>query len=177
MLYWIISGRSRAVLNRKAQTGGAALGASDIIELVRTCHASGIALDGSAAGYAAVDAVLAQQCKRFYNGLLATSPDTFSDTFSDLAQAFFFWINLYNLLVLDAVITFSRSPTTVGLFQGIMRFFKKAAYSVGGLRFSANDIENGVLRANAPRSAARGSHFRDGDPRFDKSISHNSALQ
>ena len=67
MLYWIISDRSRAVLNRKAQPGGAALGASDIIELVRS------------ADYGAVDAVLARQRERFYNGLLATSPDTFSD--------------------------------------------------------------------------------------------------
>ena len=161
MLYWIISGRSRAVLNRKAQSGGTALGASDIIELVRVCHASGIASDGSTADYAAVDAVLAPQRERFYNGLLATPPDSFSDR----AQAFSFWINLYNLLILDAVTTFRVRRATVGLSQGIMRFFEKAAYNVGGHRFSANDIENGVLRANAPHPAARGPHFRDGDPR------------
>lgn len=161
MLYWMISGRSRAVLNRKAQPGGTTLGASDIIELVRTCHASGIASDGSTADYAAVDAVLAPQRERFYNGLLATSPDSFSGR----AQAFSFWINLYNLLILDAVTTFRVRRATVGLSQGIMRFFEKAAYNVGGLRFSANDIENGVLRANAPHPAARGPHFRDEDPR------------
>lgn len=161
MLYWIISGRSRAILNRKAQLGGTALGVSDIIELVRVCHASGIASDGSAADYAAVDAVLAPQRERFYNGLLATPPDSFSDR----AQAFSFWINLYNLLILDAVTTFHVRRATVGWSQGIMRFFEKAAYNVGGHRFSANDIENGVLRANAPHPAARGPHFRDGDPR------------
>ncbi len=161
MLYWLISGRSRAVLNRKAQPCGAALGASDIIELVRTCHASGIAPDGSAADYAAIDAALAPRRERFYNGLLATP----ADGFADRAQAFSFWINLYNLLILDAVTTFRVRQATVGLSQGIMRFFEKAAYNVGGHRFSANDIENGVLRANAPHPAARGPHFRDGDPR------------
>ena len=161
MLYWIISGRSRAVLNRKAQPGGTALVASDIIELVRSCHASGIALDGSAADYAAVDAVLAPQRERFYNDLLVTPPDALADR----AQAFSFWINLYNLLILDAVTTFRVRRATVGLSQGIMRFFEKAAYSVSGHRFSANDIENGVLRANASHPAARRPHFRDGDPR------------
>ena len=161
MLYWLISGRSRAVLNRKAQPGGAALTAADVIELVRFCHASGIAPDGSTADYAAIDAALAPQRKRFYSGLLVTPPDGFADR----AQAFAFWINLYNLLILDAVTTFRIRRATVGLAQGIMRFFEKAAYNVGGHRFSANDIENGVLRANAPHPAARGPHFGDRDPR------------
>ena len=139
MLYWLISGRSRAVLNRKAQPGGAALTAADVIELVRFCHASGIAPDGSTADYAAIDAALVPQRKRFYSGLLVTPPDGFADR----AQAFAFWINLYNLLILDAVTTFRIRRATVGLAQGIMRFFEKAAYNVGGHRFSANDIESG----------------------------------
>lgn len=161
MLYWLLSGRSRAVLNRKAQPGGVALTAADIIDLVRACHAAGIAPDGSTADYATIDAALAPQREQFYNGLLATPPDGFADR----AQAFAFWINLYNLLILDAVTTFRVRRATVGLTQGIMRFFEKAAYNVGGHRFSANDIENGVLRTNAPHPAARGSHFRNGDPR------------
>ena len=70
MLYRLISGRSRAVLNRKAQPGGTALTAADIIEPVRTCHASGIAPDGATADCAAIDAALAPQRKRFYSGLL-----------------------------------------------------------------------------------------------------------
>ena len=161
MLYWLISGRSRAVLNRKAQPRGSALTAADIIELVRACHASGFVSDGSAADYAAIDAVLVPQRERLYSGLLATPPDAFADR----TQAFGFWINLYNLLIMDAVTTFRIRRATVGLSQGIMRFFEKAAYNVGGHRFSANDIENGVLRANAPHPAARGPHFRHGDPR------------
>ena len=160
MLYRLISGRSRAVLNRKAQPGGTALTAADIIEPVRTCHASGIAPDGATADCAAIDAALAPQRKRFYSGLLATPPDAFADR----AQAFAFWINLYNLPIRDAVTTFRVRRATVGLARGIMRFFEKAAYNVGSHRFSANDIENGV-RANAPHAAARGLHFGDGDPR------------
>jgi hypothetical protein len=55
-----------------------------------------------------------------------------------------FWINLYNALIIDAVIAFQP--------QGSVRkdrgFFRRAAYVVGGRRYSADDIEHGILRGN-----------------------------
>lgn len=72
-----------------------------------------------------------------------------------------FWINLYNGLVLDAVIQW-RIMRSVLELPG---FFWRAGYNIGGLRFSANDIENGVLRGNAAHPALPGPTFGRGDPR------------
>jgi hypothetical protein len=50
-------------------------------------------------------------------------------------------------------------------------FFVKAAYIIDGLRFSADDIEHGILRANAGNPAIPGPQFRFHDPRFALVIS------
>lgn len=55
-----------------------------------------------------------------------------------------FWINLYNALIIDAVITFGLKGTV----RKDTGFFRRAAYLIGGLRYSADDIEHGVLRGN-----------------------------
>jgi hypothetical protein len=55
-----------------------------------------------------------------------------------------FWINLYNALVIDAVVAF-------GIKESVREdngFFRRAAYVVGGRRYSADDIEHGILRGN-----------------------------
>lgn len=78
-----------------------------------------------------------------------------------------FWINLYNALVLDAVITFGvRQSVTEGRL-GMMAFFRRAAYSVDGKRVSLEDIEHGILRANRGNPYVPGVHFPSGDRRLD----------
>jgi len=55
-----------------------------------------------------------------------------------------FWINLYNALIIDAVIA-------LGLKSAVREdvgFFRRAAYVIGGQRYSADDIEHGILRGN-----------------------------
>ena len=55
-----------------------------------------------------------------------------------------FWINLYNALIIDAVIAF-------GLQRAVredLGFFRRAAYIIGDRRYSADDIEHGTLRGN-----------------------------
>ncbi len=55
-----------------------------------------------------------------------------------------FWINLYNALIIDAVIAF-------GLQRAVredLGFFRRAAYVIGSRRYSADDIEHGILRGN-----------------------------
>ena len=77
-----------------------------------------------------------------------------------------FWINLYNLLTIDAVVQFAvRRSVTEGCF-GMIRFFRRASYNVGGMRFSLEDIEHGILRANRGVSYFPGSHFSCQDPRY-----------
>jgi len=74
-----------------------------------------------------------------------------------------FWINLYNSLIIDAVISFAIKETVWEAGRGI---FRKAAYNIGGLRYSADDIEHGILRGNAPHPVIRLPQFTQDDPRL-----------
>lgn len=79
---------------------------------------------------------------------------------SDRQRAF--WINLYNILILHGVIEFGIRRSV----QEARGFFTRAAYVVKGYRFSANDIEHGVLRANAGYPFLPGRMFLAQDPRL-----------
>lgn len=77
-----------------------------------------------------------------------------------------FWINLYNALILDAVISFDvRDSVTKDL-----GFFRRAAYRIGGMRFSADDIEHGILRGNRHHPLFPFPQFAHDDPRLAFSI-------
>ena len=77
-----------------------------------------------------------------------------------------FWINLYNVLIVDAILTFGTQRSVTEGRLGLLAFFRRAAYNVGGQRFSANDIEHGILRANRPHWAIPGRQFGPADPRL-----------
>ena len=55
-----------------------------------------------------------------------------------------FWVNVYNVLMVHAVIAFGIQ-TTVWQDKG---FFRRAAYRIHGWRVSADEIEHGILRRN-----------------------------
>lgn len=77
-----------------------------------------------------------------------------------------FWINLYNTLVIDAVISLNvERSVTDGLF-GLFTFFRRAAYRIGGKRVSLDDIEHGILRGNRGHPLLPGPHFASDDPRL-----------
>jgi len=76
-----------------------------------------------------------------------------------------FWINLYNTLVVDAVIQMQVKNSVTESWLGILGFFQKAAYCVGGYRFSLTDIEHGILRTNSGFPYFPGPHFSPSDPR------------
>lgn len=77
-----------------------------------------------------------------------------------------FWINLYNALVIDAVIAFDIKKSV----NELPGFFWKAAYNINGYRFNTFDIENGVLRANAGHPGIPGPQFAENDPRVQYSL-------
>ena len=79
-----------------------------------------------------------------------------------------FWINLYNALIVDAVIQFGVKHSVTE----VPGFFWRAAYAIGGRRYCAFDIEYGMLRANAPHPAIPGPHFGSRDPRRSYSLTH-----
>ncbi len=128
-------------------------------DLNRACtSASGMLVD-----YPAVAARLGPAWENLYSGLQAFDPDALPTR----EQTLTFWMNLYNVLILDAVLTFRVSKSVVGLTRGILRFFEKAAYCIGGQRFSANDIEHGILRNNQGHPVGDGWQFTDSDPRLN----------
>ncbi len=77
-----------------------------------------------------------------------------------------FWINLYNALILDAVVSYGVR----GSLQDQLGIFRQAAYNVGGMRFSADDIENGVLRGNRRNPFLPFAPFGREDPRLEMAI-------
>lgn len=81
-------------------------------------------------------------------------------------EAVAWWINLYNGLVIHAVIAF-------GIRRSVWEdrgFFRRAAYLVGGQRMSADDIEHGVLRGNRAHPLFRIRQFPSDDPRLRWSL-------
>lgn len=87
-----------------------------------------------------------------------------------------FWINLYNALILDAVIALGVQRSITEQRAGLT-LLRQAAYIVGGQRMSCDDIEHGILRANRGHPFFPGKQFHSSDPRlkwviepFDKRI-------
>jgi hypothetical protein len=73
-----------------------------------------------------------------------------------------FWINVYNALMLNAVVHYQISGSIARSFW----LFRRAAYDIHGLRFSADDIEHGILRGNRPNPALPLPPFPSDDPRM-----------
>ena len=72
-----------------------------------------------------------------------------------------FWINAYNALVAEGI-------QALGIRQSVWEvpdFFARICSRIGGLVFSADEVEHGVLRGNRPSPLARRVPFPVGDPR------------
>ncbi|NTU80008.1 MAG: DUF547 domain-containing protein [Chloroflexales bacterium] len=113
----------------------------------------------ASAAYGRYRAEVAPRLAGFDPGALATR-----------AARLAFWINLYNTLVLDAVVTYQVRRSVADQLGGLA-FFRRAGYVVGGQRFSLEAIEHGVLRANAGNPFIPGPQFAAGDPRLALGIS------
>ncbi len=78
-----------------------------------------------------------------------------------------FWINVYNALVLHAIV---RLGVRVSV-RRVWNFFGRASYRVGGLVLSLDDVEHGVLRDNRRRKLPPLRPFGAGDPRRALAVS------
>jgi Protein of unknown function, DUF547 len=76
-----------------------------------------------------------------------------------------FWLNLYNALIIDGVIAYGVGHSIRNTRLGAFAFFRRVAYDVGGMRFSCDDIEHGLLRANRGHPLIPGPQFSASDPR------------
>lgn len=77
-----------------------------------------------------------------------------------------FWINLYNALLIDAVIAFDVQQSVTEGKLGVIAFFRRAAYRIDGKRVSLEDLEQGILRGNRGHPLLPGSQFASDDPRI-----------
>jgi len=83
-------------------------------------------------------------------------------------EALAFWINLYNALVIHAVIEFDvKESIAEGGIHNLIRFFRRAAYDISGLRFSLEDIEHGILRGNRGNPYQFSAQFARNDLRHE----------
>jgi hypothetical protein len=93
------------------------------------------------------------------SGLLRTiDPEEMTEDSTRIA----FWINLYNVLAIHGVLA-------LGIRNSVMEtpsFFGVVAYRVGDFVLTLDEIENGILRRNAPHPATGARLFGDDDPRL-----------
>mmetsp|Transcript_869 Transcript_869/g.2685 ORF Transcript_869/g.2685 Transcript_869/m.2685 type:complete len:544 (+) Transcript_869:814-2445(+) len=92
-------------------------------------------------------------------------------SYLDRRELMAFFINIYNALVVHGMVLFGPAESTIKRLQ----WFSQVRYTIGGMDFSCNDIEHGVLRGNAPSPASIGvllgkpswarPTFKKGDPR------------
>jgi hypothetical protein len=136
--------------------------AAELIDLLHEVLSKGLANHGERVDYAALRASPLYGDFRIYTAKLrAFDPAALTDQNARLAL----WINMYNALVLDAVIAFGVRRNVMERRAG-MNFFRQAAYLVGGQRVSCDDIEHGILRTNRGHPLYPGKQFGSSDPRL-----------
>ena len=96
------------------------------------------------------------------NGLALFDPGNLESRGQKLA----FWVNLYNTIVVDGIVTLEIRNSV----KEIPEFFTRLKYNIGGDLFSADDIEHGVLRGNTPPPFWPFKPFRGRDKRKDLAI-------
>jgi hypothetical protein len=73
-----------------------------------------------------------------------------------------FWLNVYNALVLHGIVRLGVRTSVLRVWN----FFGRVSYRVGGLAFSLDDIEHGLLRGNRRRALPPLRPFGSRDPRL-----------
>ncbi len=152
---------ARKVLNDQA-TGAPASSPTEVAEALKrlrnALEAEAID-DAGRVDYAALADSPTYAAMQETSGLLTTvDPADMRDDETRIA----FWINLYNVLAIHGVLE-------LGIEESVMEvpsFFGVVAYRVGDFVLTLDEIENGVLRRNAPHPATRARLFDDDDPRL-----------
>jgi hypothetical protein len=107
-------------------------------------------VDGRRVDY---DGLAASELFAEYRALVGQLPRFPLEALETQAQRLAFWTNLYNALVMHAVLA-SGVQSSV---REQNAFFDRYAYRIGGYTFTPNDIEHGILRR---------ARFRPEDPRL-----------
>jgi hypothetical protein len=129
---------------------------------LRDLKIAAISADGARVDYAALAASPAYAA---YRAEVTARLPQFDPSRLTRGERLAFWINLYNAMVLDGVVALGVQGS-VARAAPAMGFFRRIGYSVGGLLLSADDVEHGVLRANAGSLFIPGPQFSPDDPRL-----------
>ncbi|MBI4607473.1 MAG: DUF547 domain-containing protein [Candidatus Rokubacteria bacterium] len=98
--------------------------------------------------------------------ILDVRPGPKLDALQTRGERLAFWINAYNALVGDGI-------TALGIRESVWEapdFFARISYRFGGLVFSADEIEHGVLRGNRPNPLSGVAPFPADDPRLAHAV-------
>ncbi len=87
---------------------------------------------------------------------------------TDPGQKKAFWINLYNTIVVHGIVELGIQSSV----REISDFFSNIVYRIGDFAFSAEEIEHGILRANARQPYHLFPLFGKNDPRRGLSLTN-----
>jgi hypothetical protein len=146
-----------------AGSADAASLAAELKMAMSRLKARAISDDGNHVNYGALreSAEFLDDRRHFLPRLAALDPSAIASQEERMA----FWINLYNSLIIDAVISFDVQRSVTEGRLGLLTFFRRAAYNIGGHCTSCDDIEHGILRANRGHLFMPGPQFAGDDPR------------
>lgn len=147
------------VLNSKDENDSKDFQIADLVNELHLLKAESFSNDGKRVDYQTLRKSNVYQRFQIITGRLTHFDPA---KLKDRSQKTAFWINLYNAMILDGIIQ-------LGIQNSVREnngFFMHAAYCVDGYRFSADDIEHGILRANKGHPAIPGPQFGKSDPRL-----------
>jgi hypothetical protein len=91
------------------------------------------------------------------------------DSLKSREEKLAFWLNIYNALTIDGVISLDIKETVREIPR--LGFFRRASYVIGGELYSLDDIEHGILRENRRHPAHPLPQFSADDRRAVRVIS------
>ncbi len=169
-LKWILGVNPGAILNSQRFPSKGISGENSLAEDIKGALNQIQSLAMTENGKADYQTLVKNPLYQAFRELVGELHDFNFQTLSTSEEKLAFWINLYNALVIDAVIQEKIQDSVTESRLGILAFFQKAAYRVNGLRFSLTDIEQGVLRGNSGFPYFPAPHFGPSDHRLEAVI-------
>jgi len=154
------------VLNAKGDKVDESLDSDDIVKKLRVSitnlKGSHMSDDGSKVDYSQISTSpkFEDYCKTAAL-LKSIKPECFSE---DKRKAFF--INIYNSLTVHAMVYQAQIGILPDSPKDVPGFWKIHCYNIGGLVYTLDEIEHGVLRANKGHPSAGKPQFEESDRRF-----------
>jgi hypothetical protein len=126
----------------------------EALEALRAAHFDA---GGSACDYAGLGA--SSEKRRLAETLAALQ--SFDPKRVRIAAQTAFWLNVFNAIVVRDAAELAQT----GRPREVERFFESPRASIGGLAYSLDDIEHGLLRGNVPKFGDMRPPMRQDDPR------------